>query len=70
MQTPQNLPSDRAIELVAEDKIAAAIRDGMFDDLPGLGKPHPVFDEPYDPHWWIRRKLAAEALGRGFGSAR
>ena len=39
---------------------------GQFDNLPGFGKPHPIFDEEYDPHWWIRRKLAHEGLtGRG-----
>jgi hypothetical protein len=53
---------DRAIRIVAEDKLAAAIAAGEFDHLPGLGKPHPIFDEPYDPLWWVRRKLAREGL--------
>ncbi|MBI2825100.1 MAG: DUF1992 domain-containing protein [Planctomycetia bacterium] len=54
--------TDRAIEIVAEDKIRAAIAAGDFDALPGFGKPHPIFDEPYDEHWWIRRKLAREKM--------
>jgi hypothetical protein len=54
--------TDRAIQIIAEDKIRAAIADGDFDRLPGLGRPHPIFDEEYDPHWWIRRKLAREGL--------
>jgi hypothetical protein len=54
--------SGRAIEIVAEDKIRAAQAAGQFDMLPGLGLPHPIFDEEYDPHWWIRRKLAREGL--------
>jgi hypothetical protein len=54
--------TDRAIQLVAESKICAAIDAGEFDNLPGLGKPAGIFDEPYDPHWWIRRKLKREQL--------
>jgi len=55
--------AERAIRMVAEDKIQAAMRDGEFDNLPGFGQPHPIIDEEYDPHWWIRRKLACEGLG-------
>ncbi|MBX7168253.1 MAG: DUF1992 domain-containing protein [Pirellulales bacterium] len=62
MDTKSTLISERAIRLVAEDKIRAAIADGAFDNLPGLGQPHPIFDEPYDPLWWIRRKLQQEVL--------
>ncbi len=54
--------SSKAIQIVAEDKIRAAITDGQFDNLPGLGRPHPIFDEEYDPHWWIRRKLTREGI--------
>jgi hypothetical protein len=54
--------SDRAIQIVADNKIRAAIAAGEFDNLPDLGKPAAIFDEPYDPHWWIRRKLQREQL--------
>ena len=54
--------TERAIQIVAEDKLRAAIAAGEFERLSGLGKPHPIFDEEYDPHWWIRRKLAREGL--------
>lgn len=54
--------SERAIQIVAEDKIRAAICAGEFDNLPGFGKPCPAIDEPYDEYWWIRRKLKAEEL--------
>lgn len=54
--------SERAINVIVEDKIRAAIEAGDFDNLPGLGKPSPVCDEPYDPNWWIRRKLLREEL--------
>jgi hypothetical protein len=56
------LLSDRAIQIVAENKIRAAIEAGEFDNLPGYGKPAAICDEPYDPHWWIRRKLRREQL--------
>lgn len=50
------------MRIVAENKILAAIEAGEFDNLPGMGKPSPLIDEPYDPHWWIRRVLRAEQL--------
>ena len=54
--------SERAMAIVAENKIRAAIDAGEFDNLPGLGKPSPLIDEPYDPFWWVRRKLQREQL--------
>jgi hypothetical protein len=64
----QNGPmmTDRAIQIIADNKIRAAIEAGEFDNLPGLGSPAAIFEEPYDPHWWIRRKLAREALQHVF----
>ena len=61
---PVNRPAltDRAIQIVAENKIRAAIEAGEFDNLPGLGKPAAICDEPYDPFWWIRRKLQRELI--------
>jgi hypothetical protein len=54
--------SDRAIQIIADNKIRAAIEAGEFDNLPGLGKPSAIIDEAYDPYWWIRRKLKREEL--------
>lgn len=54
--------TDRALQIVAENKIRAAIEAGEFDNLPGFGKPAAICDEPYDPYWWIRRKLRREEL--------
>ncbi len=56
--------SQRAIDIIVEDKLAAAYRDGVFSSLPNFGKPDPIFDEPYDPNWWIRRKLEQERIPR------
>ena len=54
--------SARAIALVADNKIRAAIDAGEFDNLSGFGQPSPLIDEPYDPFWWVRAKLRAEQL--------
>jgi len=62
MSDPMPLGSERAIQMVADNKIRAAIEAGEFDNLPGLGKPSPLIDEPYDPLWWVRRKLRQEEL--------
>jgi hypothetical protein len=56
------LLSDRAIQIIADNKIRAAIEAGEFDNLPGYGKPIDSIDAPYDPHWWIRQKLRREEL--------
>ena len=56
------LISDRAIQIIADNKIRAAIAAGEFGNLPGYGKPIESIDEPYDPHWWIRQKLRREEL--------
>lgn len=42
-----------AIARIAEQRIQAAIDAGDFDGLPGLGRPIPSIDEPYDPMWWV-----------------
>jgi hypothetical protein len=62
MAQDRSLLTDRAIQVIAENKIRAAIDAGEFDNLPGFGQPAAIFDEPYDPHWWIRRKLRREQL--------
>lgn len=53
MSEPTPLGSERAMQIVAENKLRAAIEAGEFDNLPGLGKPSPLIDEPYDPFWWL-----------------
>ena len=62
MAEPLPLGSERAMQMVADSKIRAAIEAGEFDNLPGFGQPSPLIDEPYDPWWWVRRKLRQENL--------
>jgi|SRR5256712_239161 len=45
-----------------EQLIREAQAKGVFDELPGAGKPLPGLDEPYDPMWWVKRKLRDEKL--------
>ena len=45
-----------------EEQIREAQERGLFDDLPGAGKPLPGLDDPYDPMWWVKRKLREENL--------
>jgi hypothetical protein len=47
---------------LAEERIRAALAEGQFDGLPGLGQPIGGIDEPYDELWWVRQKLAREQL--------
>jgi len=56
--------SRRAVELLSDNRIRQAMEEGKFDDLPGLGKPIPDIDEPYDPDWWIKKWVKREKLGR------
>jgi hypothetical protein len=62
MSHPPQLFTDRALHIIADNKVRAAIQAGEFDNLPGFGRPTAIIDEPYDPHWWIRRKLKREQL--------
>jgi hypothetical protein len=59
---PQSFLSDRAIQIIADNTIRAAIEAGEFDNLPGFGKPIASIDDPYDPYWWVRQKLRREEL--------
>jgi len=43
-----------AIARIAENRIREAVEAGELEDLPGLGKPIPGIDEPYDPLWWVK----------------
>jgi|SRR6266446_2289080 len=45
-----------------EQQIREAQEKGVFDHLPGAGKPLPDLDDPPDPTWWVKRKLRDEKL--------
>src|SRR5579875_743358 len=43
-------------------QIREAQERGLFDDLPGAGKPLRKVDLPYDQNWWLRELLEREDL--------
>jgi Domain of unknown function (DUF1992) len=44
-------------ETLPERLIREAMEEGVFDDLPGEGKPIPGAGEPDDDLWWVRAWL-------------
>lgn len=46
----------------ADHRIREAEAAGLFDNLPGLGRPIPGIDEPLDENWWVKRKLRDEGI--------
>jgi uncharacterized protein (DUF58 family) len=55
-------PLSAPFETWIEQQIREAQENGVFDDLRGAGKPLADLDEPYDPMWWVKRKLRDEKL--------
>lgn len=55
-------PPGTSWESWVDRQIREATERGVFDDLPGAGKPLPDVDEPHDENWWVRRKLREEGL--------
>ncbi|WP_063762174.1 DUF1992 domain-containing protein [Streptomyces sp. NRRL F-5123] len=55
-------PPGVPFETWADKQIRDAERRGDFAGLEGAGKPLPSLDEPYDPLWWVRRKMQTEGL--------
>ncbi|GAA2223810.1 DUF1992 domain-containing protein [Micromonospora olivasterospora] len=49
-------------EAKAEAEIRTAQERGEFDNLPGMGKPVPGRNLPYDEAWWIKSFLRREEL--------
>src|SRR3712207_5002608 len=49
-------------ESVVDRKIREAAERGMFDDLPGAGKPLPGIDGNYDEEWWLKDLVRRENI--------
>jgi hypothetical protein len=62
MSQPSPKPSIEKFESFAERRIREAQAEGLFDSLPGFGKPIPNLDGPDDENWWIKSKLRQEGL--------
>lgn len=55
-------PASESFESFAERKIREAQEEGVFDSLPGFGRPIPDLDAPDDENWWLKNKLRQENL--------
>ena len=55
-------PAGVTWESWVDRQIAEGIRDGQFDNLPGLGKPLPGLSAVHDDDWWLKAKLRDERL--------
>ena len=55
-------PPGLAWESWVEQQIREAKAEGLFDDLPGHGKPLPGIDDPHDDLWWLKSKLRREPV--------
>lgn len=55
-------PAGISFESWADRQIREATERGEFDGLPGAGKPLPDEHQPYDEHWWLRRKMEREEV--------
>jgi len=57
----QRKPPGVGFESFADAQIRRAREEGLFDDLPGKGKPLDLGDS-YDPAWWAKKLVAREGL--------
>lgn len=49
------------VALIADTRVRAAIEQGEFDNLPGMGKPLDLSDR-HDPDWWIKSLMKRDGL--------
>jgi len=61
VMTERRKPGESIDDIVGREMREAVAR-GLFDDLPGAGKPIPGLDQPYDPNWWVKEKLRRERV--------
>jgi hypothetical protein len=54
-------PAELSFESWVEQQIQQAQRDGLFDDLPGRGRPLRTEDDA-DPYWWAKQLLRREQV--------
>lgn len=55
-------PAGATWESWIDRQIECGRAEGLFDDLPGAGKPLPGLDRPHDELWWVREKLRREQI--------
>ena len=55
-------PPGQSWESWIEQQIREAQEAGVFDRLPGAGKPLPHLAEGYDPLWWVKQLARREQI--------
>src|SRR5712671_994291 len=55
-------PPGMSWESWIEQQIREAREAGLFDDLPGAGKPLPNLGQEYDPLWWVKQLAQREQI--------
>jgi len=55
-------PPDMSFESWVENQIREAEARGLFEDLPGAGKPQQSLAEADDPMWWAKQLLRREGV--------
>ncbi|MFI7098850.1 DUF1992 domain-containing protein [Streptomyces sp. NPDC050161] len=55
-------PPGVSFESWIDKQIREAQERGDFAELPGVGKPLPHLDKPYDEMWWVKDKMTRESL--------
>ncbi len=55
-------PPGMSWESWIEQQIREAREAGLFDNLPGAGKPLPGLAEGYDPLWWVKQLVQREQI--------
>jgi len=55
-------PPEISWETWIETQIRVAMGEGVFDNLPGAGKPLPSFGQEYDPLWWQKQLVEREQV--------
>lgn len=59
---PGRKPPGVSWEGWVDQQIASGVRDGLFEGLPGAGRPLPGLDDAHDDDWWTKAKLREERL--------
>jgi hypothetical protein len=55
-------PPGTSWESWIEQQIREAREAGLFDNLPGAGKPLPNLTDEYDPLWWVKQLAQREQI--------
>jgi DnaJ-like protein len=55
-------PPGTSWETWIDAQIRVARENGVFDNLPGAGKPLPNLGQEYDPLWWVKQLVKREQI--------